>query len=137
MLKNELRNNISNFVLGGKADFFIVQEPEFKHRFIVKRGKYKGVYLVSGSYNNGKIAYLGTLRQLDNGGFSFNVAKDIGEVGSYLLKGLVWVLEREHSLPSSVHVLHNGRCGMCGRVLTDSESVARGFGSHCFKMLGF
>ena len=35
-------------------------------------------------------------------------------------------------LQSCVHIKHTGRCGICGRRLTDDASVERGFGISCY-----
>lgn len=40
------------------------------------------------------------------------------------------------SLPPDVEFWHEGRCGMCGRKLTDPVSIDRGFGPECVGKLG-
>lgn len=35
-----------------------------------------------------------------------------------------------------VEVRHEGRCGRCGRPLTDPDSIKRGFGPECIQKLG-
>ena len=37
-----------------------------------------------------------------------------------------------NKLQSCVHIKHTGRCGICGRRLTDDASVERGFGISCY-----
>lgn len=34
---------------------------------------------------------------------------------------------------SSMEIMHHGRCGRCGRVLTHPESIERGIGPECMK----
>jgi hypothetical protein len=34
-------------------------------------------------------------------------------------------------IPETIAVLHDGRCGACGRLLTDPESILRGLGPKC------
>lgn len=36
-----------------------------------------------------------------------------------------------HKLPGTLHILHDGTCSVCGRPLTDPESVRRGIGPKC------
>jgi hypothetical protein len=36
-----------------------------------------------------------------------------------------------NSLPETVQVWHEGRCGRCGRALTHPESIESGFGPEC------
>lgn len=146
-MKNEVTENILEFILGGRADFCIVQDGKdfgqglvaqtVKYRYVVKAGKYKGVYLVSaGEVSNSKVMYLGTLKKSSNNHFIFSEVSGLSDAGKYWINGLMWVLDRVGSLPERVHVVHNGRCAVCGRVLTDAESVMRGFGPSCAKKLG-
>jgi hypothetical protein len=39
------------------------------------------------------------------------------------------------SFPKDLEVWHEGRCGKCGRSLTDPESIASGFGPKCRRSL--
>lgn len=39
-------------------------------------------------------------------------------------------------IPDKLQFYHTGRCGYCGRPLTDPESMARGIGPTCLKHLG-
>jgi hypothetical protein len=42
-----------------------------------------------------------------------------------------WFVERLGCLPTSLEVWHEGRCGRCGRALTDPDSIRSGFGPTC------
>ena len=139
-MKNEVMSNISDFIFGGNADFFIIQDTSnrgiagVKYRYKVRKGRNKSVYLVQGG-ERGNLSYLGTISRARNA-FFFKEAPSISDADRYVFKGLQWVLNRSENLPSAVHVVHNGRCAMCGRLLTDEESVLRGFGPTCAKKLG-
>ena len=145
-MKNEVSENISKFILGGNADFCIVQERDksgigqcvdIKYRYSVKRGRCKGTFLVSAGEARGqKLMYLGTLRKASNGSYTLREVDNLNDAYKMLANGLVWVLSRETCLPSRVHVVHNGKCGVCGRPLTDAESVSRGIGPTCIKKIG-
>lgn len=146
-MKNEIRESIDKFVFGGNADFCIIQEGktdisgrklenDIKYRYLVKKGKYNGVFLVSGGKTGeGKLEYLGTLK-FSNGRCDFRHASGISAMGYVVANGLVWVLHRCNELPSRVHVVHNGKCAVCGRTLLDADSVMRGVGPTCAKKIG-
>lgn len=40
---------------------------------------------------------------------------------------------KSNKLNANVHIKHTGKCCMCGRRLTDDESIKRGFGNTCWK----
>jgi hypothetical protein len=39
-------------------------------------------------------------------------------------------------VPAGYHIEHAGRCGKCGRQLTDPQSIERGIGPECWSMIG-
>lgn len=47
----------------------------------------------------------------------------------------IWRHILTQSIPDYVHILHDGRCGKCGRRLTDAESIQLGIGPECRKKL--
>ena len=51
------------------------------------------------------------------------------------IKALLYVLEHHNNLPPFVIVHHFGKCGRCGRKLTDLDSVRRGLGPECAKKM--
>jgi len=49
-------------------------------------------------------------------------------------KGFAWVwkrLQARHPFPPSVQFWHEGRCGRCGRLLSNPDSIQRGLGPEC------
>lgn len=139
---NEVSSNIDKFIFGGRCDFCIVQDnnkPDsaFKFRYYMKKGKFKDCYLVSGSKNSSasKLEYLGCIKVEGDGRYTCKQAEKISDDGEYLLKGLLWVLEHIKELPDRVHIVHNGKCSVCGRTLTDELSVSRGIGPTCMAKL--
>jgi hypothetical protein len=47
----------------------------------------------------------------------------------------VWDALVAKNLPDYVAIKHLGRCGRCGRRLSDPKSMERGFGPHCWKFV--
>lgn len=52
------------------------------------------------------------------------------------LRAIYYTLLHLNKLPDNLHVYHEGRCGRCGRLLTTPESIKRGLGPECCKMIG-
>jgi hypothetical protein len=48
----------------------------------------------------------------------------------------VWEWITTQTLPDTIHLLHAGVCGHCGRKLTDAISIKTGIGPECRKKLG-
>ena len=49
-----------------------------------------------------------------------------------------WALSciwKELQVPSGYRLEHTGRCGRCGKMLRDAESIQRGFGPECVKYI--
>lgn len=47
-----------------------------------------------------------------------------------------WDQLRTGTIPATLEIWHAGRCGRCGRLLTDPTSVAAGYGPICREALG-
>jgi len=57
--------------------------------------------------------------------------------GNLKVKAFEWIwykLVRNENY-KNVEILHEGRCGRCGRKLTDPVSIETGLGPHCRKLL--
>ena len=90
------------------------------------------VKLLTGPDNTSNFSYLGTI--FDDG--TKLVAKKGGSItpAAPSFKALNFTLAVIHSggeFPPAFSFRHEGRCGMCGRKLTDPESIDRGIGPHC------
>lgn len=144
----EVSEEILNFVLGGKAEFSIIQDETSTTKKVVMP------YSVTKSDNNPKVYFVYTecsnsnvmkyhgylLRTRDGIKFKRGSAKISNEdFNTRAIKGLLWVinsLEHRGSIPRSVHVMHHGRCSRCGRRLKDEESLRYGLGPECRKRVG-
>ena len=60
--------------------------------------------------------------------------------GSDVLKAARWVMGRvinNLQIPDCMEIRHSGRCGKCGKTLTEPKSLDCGLGPCCRKMLGY
>ena len=147
----EVTENIKEFILGGKADFTILQEAtdntteqQYKYRVTIPKDctpDSTNVWYVSAELadncsveSDGRnLKYQGYLKR----DLSFNIgAKGIEDYNQKSINGLIWVLRNSDKLPSVVHIYHHGKCSVCGRGLTDAKSLRCGVGPTCRKRVG-
>jgi hypothetical protein len=132
--------NVARFVFAGEANFTLVSRSGNRHTFVCdkRRGATDQapawfVRVLTGPDNTSDYDYIGMfvdgeLRLTRKSALSKDDPRVKG-VASFLkslvTKGLPpeWVAE----------TWHDGRCGMCGRLLTVPESVATGLGPECSK----
>lgn len=143
-MNNEVTEDIRQFILGGTSDFTIQQEstngkPSVIIKYRVKKNDtgtcwfiYTEISKDSDLVSDGKhLVYQGYL----NRNMQFNIGKKgIQDYNKQAINGLLWVL-RHNSLPPVVHVYHHGKCSVCGRKLTDIESLKYGVGPICRKKI--
>lgn len=148
-MQNEVTKDIKKFILGGRSEFSIYQESVNGSNNITK--KYE-VTVADGGFKdgtpntwfvktcvNGDMQYQGYIRRKDITGwvFSFYTSKKSPRfVDNFSIKGLLWVLHHCDDLPDRVHILHHGKCSVCGRKLTDADSLMCGIGPTCRKRVG-
>lgn len=148
----EITENIKEFILGGKADFTILQEctdnvkeQQYKYKITIPKDSEPSTTQVwyvfaeldtthSGVETDGiNLKYQGYLKR----DLSFNIgAKGIEDYNQKSINGLIWVLKHSDNLPSVVHIYHHGKCSVCGRKLTDAKSLRCGVGPTCRKRVG-
>lgn len=148
----EITENIKEFILGGKADFTILQEGTDKTK--EQQYKYRITIPKDSEQSNTQVWYVSTELDETNSGveldgknlkyqgylkrdLSFNIgAKGVADYNQKSINGLVWVLKHSNNLPSIVHIYHHGKCSVCGRKLTDAKSLRCGVGPTCRKRVG-
>lgn len=127
------RQYIYQFLTSGKAYFTVLNtltSKSFSYRLIKARGK--ELYWLSVLSSPNIYTFAGTIIPT-NDGFKYHQGKGKYSFNVPSVKSVIWVLAkaRKGGLPSSVEVLHIGRCGRCGRPLTDPESIKTGLGPIC------
>ena len=102
-------------------------------------GKTHFVSLLSGPDNESDYAYLGRItRGVFWQGRKFPKAGDVGpDAPSSKAFAWAWKCLSQYSMPVSLEVWHEGRCGRCNRKLTVPSWIESGFGPECAGKVGF
>jgi len=132
-------NKIRKFILAGDAYFTVVNViTKNKLTFHIIQPKEKSPWFVWATNKKGKFCFLGTIFQRTSGleyrwgwkNGKFTEDSIINKSFKYLWKKMLL-----NSLPPKIIFYHDGKCGRCGKRLTDPRSIMRGFGPHCFRIL--
>lgn len=131
-------SNARAFILAGKAIFTLVGK-EARYTFKVQRKEASAeypetwfVHLLTGPENTSDYTYLGMLDS--QAGAVRLTRKSAYKDDSAPVLAIRWALARiwaDKPLPAPAQILHAGRCGRCGRLLTVPSSIASGFGPEC------
>ena len=126
------------FILAGKA-IFTLQGASNRYTFKVTRKDpsegYAVAYFVSlltGPENTTDYTYLGMLDCV-TGQVRLTRKSSYTDASTPVL-AIRWALRliwAEKTLPAPAAILHAGRCGRCGRLLTVPSSIETGFGPEC------
>ena len=125
---------IEQFMLAGNAHLTIENSDtgkRFTYR-IRKPGDDKPhfVSVLTGPDNGSSYTFLGTI--FDGATYYRGRRSTISEDATSAKEfAWFWRAIKNGSLPASVHVWHEGRCGRCARRVTVPASVASGFGPEC------
>jgi hypothetical protein len=121
------------FIMAGKAIFTALNSVSYnRFTFKVNKKKNHDVWFVSvlrGQDNSKDYTYFGAIV---NGVFKHSPKSTITpdaqsvKVFAYLYSKLV-----TGTLPETIEIWHEGKCGKCGRMLTVPESIATGMGPEC------
>lgn len=138
---------LRRFILAGKAIFTVVSRKTGT-RFTFKASRPEidqanpnakrptWVSVLSGSDNSGDYAFMGTLWEDAQWGFTFRTSAK-ARVGNDApsRKAFDWIVKglssNQEKLFQAAEFWHEGRCGRCGRRLTVPSSIASGFGPEC------
>lgn len=120
---------ISTFMYSGRAVFTIQSETTGNyHTYKVFCKKEGEPYFVS-LLINGDYKYLGYIKRGEYN-TSAKSCRDIDHSAHKMFRFLMGSL-RYGKLHSKMSFYHEGRCGRCGRPLTNPESIRRGLGATC------
>ena len=129
------------FIFAGKAIFTlrsVVSAKHYTYRIAKKEGEMLWfVSVLSAPGTERPFKYMCVIRQPDNGCFHWKItSKSKFKDDSPAYVAFDWFLrkvldENEAGINAQAEFWHEGKCGRCGRPLTDPESIARGIGPIC------
>lgn len=125
-------NKAPEYILAGKS-YVTFQNPQTGNRFTYKVVKHKvdDIYFVHVLTSPDVYIFLGTIK---NYVFRYSQKSKIAKDSKSLI---VFDYVFHHlgmgTLNSTIEIFHDGKCGKCGRQLTDPISVETGLGPHCRK----
>ena len=145
-MKNATLNR--DFLLGGRASFIVKNPGGEKYEFRVRLSKPKPnsrygptyfVSLVDAKHPRSKYGavYMGILNK-ETGMIKSTYASAF-PADSTPFKVAQWAISligAGKPAPDGYVVTHTGKCGRCGRKLTDEVSIGRGIGPECIKKVG-
>jgi len=125
------------YILAGDAEFSIVsRKTGVRFTFRAERPENGAVHFVKLRTGAGERDYtfMGTI--FSDGNFNHSRKSRVGySAPSSVGFRFVWEALRAGVWPRGAEVWHSGRCGRCHRTLTTPESVARGIGPECAKIM--
>lgn len=135
---------IRSFILGGKSEFVLLNTKTENH-FTYKVEKSENSmgknvlasYYVRVQYEYGRMIYAGYLTvDAYNCIKYFQGTKGQFSETSQSIVVLLWFLQRQPiDIPDNMQCMHLGKCGRCGRLLTEPESIRTGFGPTCLEIV--
>jgi len=126
-------DEVKKFCFGGHAHFTLESKVTGQHYTfeISKREFGDNIYWFAAVMSNGdQYTYIGKL--ISRATIQFTKKSRLTSEAP-AVKALSWFLRAlaAGKIPDSVIVYHSGKCGCCGRELTDPESVRCGVGPVC------
>lgn len=129
-----VQTDIKEFILGGKAEFSIINSNSNKgYKYHVNDNKEHNIWFVAVQVG-ASFQYAGFIRKdKSTGSYVYQKGnKGTMEATDDPIKGLIWVLAHAENMNPIIKVIHHGRCSVCGRPLTDEVSIVRGIGPVCY-----
>ncbi len=134
-----------SFLTAGRAIFTVSNGKGQHYTYRVTKSRTPGrapayfVGVLTGSNNEGDYTYLGLLACDERAYFLRRTAKSPaslidgkpGAVFAWAMK----VVSGLRDLPEGYRIDHAGKCGRCARTLTDPESIERGIGPECVRLM--
>lgn len=142
--------NPMQFILAGNA-IFNCTNTNTQQGYTYKVTKSKDndcIYFVSiridnpntESYNQYEYKYIGLLKLDTNNNnqpqYIYSSKSELSK-DSTGVKGFDYIIKHliNNTLPDVYKITHRGKCGRCGRSLTDEKSILLGLGSECVKIM--
>lgn len=130
-----------NFFIGGNATFTVDNGKGEHYTFKIKTPKFneslRCIFLLTGPDNENNYTYLGMVDRVL--GFVKLTSGSRMTYDSVPVKVITWVMKHVYGdklIPDGYSIRHAGKCGCCGRTLTEPLSLTRGIGPDCWNRIG-
>jgi len=130
----------ADFIFGGNSSFQVVNPQGETYMFSIRKDKKKDIFFarvntdVENEYDN---SYAGFFKPQN--GSKLITGKNGIDQNKKVMKVFNWAVKQvitEATLPEGYEIKHVGKCGCCGRKLTDELSKDLGIGPTCIKRVG-
>lgn len=138
-------DSVREFILAGNATITLLSRATGV-RFTYKvrqpdETKPHFVGLLRGADNENDFQFMGTIFKGPHmAGYFYRPGRS-AKIGreSQSSKAFIWFWDhmRKGTLPDTLEVWHEGRCGRCGRKLTVPSSIESGMGPECARITGY
>lgn len=123
------------FILGGNAVVTFKSKVTSKHfTYGVRKAKDSDIYFVSVLTNADTCKYI-YIGLIDEKKRFIRTNKSAVNPNAPSFRAFQWTWS--HLDHVDVEIWHEGKCGKCGRRLTDPESIQRGFGPKCWNFFRY
>lgn len=124
---------LRDFMLAGNAKISIRSEKTMRHyTYKIRQPKdNQSMFFVSRLSSANIYCYLGTIFPDRSFARTRKSATFDYLQESYVAFNWLWKHIKEGIMPTNVTVWHEGRCGSCGKELTDPISIKAGYGPDC------
>ncbi len=131
--------DIKTFLIGGNAILTLESKPTGRwFTYKIKKSKKSDktspffVSVLTGSDNQSSYSYMGVIFNNDKLNFSLTKNSKIGKDAlSYKAFSFFFNLLLENKIHEDMNIYHRGICSVCGRLLTQPESLKSGIGPIC------
>lgn len=131
---------LKQFALAGNATFTVTSKKTgTRFTFRIRKPSDESPHFVSllnGPDNENSYCFLGTIF---NGEKYFHGKKSRVGQDAPSAQAFQWIWRHisDPVLEEKIEVAHAGKCGKCGRLLTDPQSISIGIGPICREQMGF
>lgn len=129
---------LREFILAGNAKFTLRSEDTRVHfTFKIRKSTDSKTWFVHRLSGGNDYVYLGSIFLDEDFNFRSTTKTRYQDLHSKQFAAFKWFwekLDKQKRIPQTATAWHEGKCGMCGRELTDPASIKNGYGPDCSKM---
>lgn len=123
---------LREFLTAGNAKVSVRSEKTLRHyTYKIRKSNDGKAWFVHRLGGGSQYHYLGTIRSDNHFTHTHKSVRYDWIIESYTAFAWLWKYIAQGIMPTNVTVWHEGRCGACGKELTDPSSIRAGYGPDC------